>query len=101
VKQVAEVTPAAPAPEPVKKTVKQPLQPVIISDLPTKKPVAPVNFVDNDEKVFKWYSGRSAGERYTRQEAASQIGVSIEELDNSIVRLQKKLLGERLLHFVD
>jgi hypothetical protein len=98
---VTEVTPEAePSPAPEAPAKKQ-LEPVVISDLPTKKPVAPVNFAANDQKVLEWYNSRSGGEKYTRQEAADQLEISVDEFNNSISNLQKKVIGENLGHIVD
>ena len=69
--------------------------------MPTKKPVAPINFAENDKKVFEWYNSRSAGEKYTMEEAAAEIGITVNELDNSLSRLLTRVLRAPLGHIVD
>ena len=94
---VKTVTPATSTSKPKK----EPLKPVIISDMPTKKPVSPVNFAENDKAVFDWYNNLSGGQTYTMKQAAKEVGMSVEELENSFTRLQHRILPEHLGHISD
>jgi hypothetical protein len=62
---------------------------------------SPIDFVDNDQRVYAWYQSLQAGQRFTREEAAQLLDISVEELNNSLIRLQARILPKELGHFID
>jgi len=105
VTSVTEAIPKPPAdeqsPEP-KPAAKPEDSLVVLSELPTKNiKHSPVNFVDNDAKVFEWYHTRSGLQYYTLEEAAKDLDIPVEELENSLIRLTKTVLPATLDHITD
>ena len=71
VTSVDEVIPKSPEKEPEK------IEDLIvnISEMPTKNIKRNHNLTETDMKVFDWYSGLVAGDRFTRQEAADLLEI--------------------------
>ena len=78
------------------------VEPVKISEMPTKRVKhKQITFTEIDQLVLTWYNSRVGGQTYTRQQAADELQISVEDFNNSIARLQNTVLGETLGHLVN
>ena len=101
-KEVKEETPTVD--EPIVEEVPAVKTPVLvdIAELQAKKSkVSPINFVDNDKLVLEWYNSLTKGDAFTVEQAAEVLDISADEVQNSFVRLQKKVLPPTLGHIIE
>ena len=93
----------APA-ETIEETVKpQPpmLEPVKISELPTKGPKRKLTLTEVEQVVFDFYRSRERGQKYTIEQVAETLELTADEVTAAFALLKgKNLLPQKLGHII-